>query len=166
MMIVKNFKEFGKGGDKYRLHPRCKECDLEYGKSQKRKDQKKSVRSTEEYKIKANIRAARFRERNRIRFAISQGMRRSLKHGRSKNGNHWENLVGYTIQELIDHLTKLFKPGMTLENFGEWQIDHIIPVSSFKIESIECENFKKCWELSNLQPLWAVENMSKGDKII
>ena len=36
--IVKNFTEFGKGGDKYRLHPRCKECDREYGKSQKRKE--------------------------------------------------------------------------------------------------------------------------------
>lgn len=164
--IVKNFIEFGKGSDKYRLHARCKECDREYGKSQKRKDQKKSTRSTENYKIKANIRATRFREINRIRFAISQGMRRSLKNGRSKNGNHWENLVGYTIQELIDHLTKLFKPGMNIENFGEWHIDHIIPVSSFEIESIECDNFKKCWELSNLQPLWAVENMSKGDKII
>jgi hypothetical protein len=55
---------------------------------------------------------------------------------------------------------------MTWKNYGKWHIDHIRPISSFKITGIDCEDFKKCWSLSNLQPLWAFDNLSKGTKLI
>lgn len=45
------------------------------------------------------------------------------------------------------------------------QIDHILPIASFNIVSAECEDFKKCWNISNLRPLCALENIQKGSKI-
>ena len=71
-------------------------------------------------------------------------------------------LLGYTIEELMIHLENKFINGMTWDNYGEWHVDHIVPMSSFDFESTECENFKKCWSLENLQPLWAEDNLSKG----
>jgi hypothetical protein len=71
-------------------------------------------------------------------------------------------LLGYTIEELMLHLENQFTNGMTWDNYGEWHVDHIVPMSSFSFETIECENFKKCWSLKNLQPLWAEDNLSKG----
>jgi hypothetical protein len=54
---------------------------------------------------------------------------------------------------------------MSWENYGEWQIDHIIPLAAFNYETPFDMDFQRAWSLSNLQPLWALENMSKGDKL-
>ena len=64
------------------------------------------------------------------------------------------------------HLEKQFKEGMTWNNYGYygWHIDHIRPVSSFNFNSYDDPEFKECWALSNLQPLWGKENISKKDK--
>jgi hypothetical protein len=67
--------------------------------------------------------------------------------------------LGYTISEFKSHIESQFKDGMTWENHGEWHIDHIRPVSSF-----ESSEYKLINELRNLQPLWAGENLSKGDR--
>ena len=48
---------------------------------------------------------------------------------------------------------------------GEWHIDHIIPKSVFNFTKPEHEDFKRCWALKNLQPLWAEENISKFNKL-
>lgn len=95
---------------------------------------------------------------------MSTGIRKSLKDG-SKAGCHWESLVDYKIVQLKKHLEKLFKLGMTWENYGQWHIDHKIPKSVFNYEKPEHFDFKRCWALSNLQPMWAKENISKHDKI-
>lgn len=94
----------------------------------------------------------------RIRQVMSSSMRRSIK----KNKNSWKTLVPYTLEELKRHISSLFSDGMTWENYGEWHIDHIRPVVSFNITSFECQDFKECWALQNLQPLWGKDNMSKG----
>lgn len=83
----------------------------------------------------------------------------------SKKGRYF-NILGYTIEDLSNHLEKQFKDGMSWSNYGEWHLDHIIPISSFNFKNIEDEEFKKCWSLSNLQPLWGSENLSKSNKII
>lgn len=93
---------------------------------------------------------------------ISYGIWLSL-NGAKKN-RHWEDLVGYTIQDLKIHLEKLFSAGMTWNNYGEWHIDHKIPKSVFIFESADDIGFKKCWDLKNLQPLWALDNIKKGNK--
>jgi hypothetical protein len=97
---------------------------------------------------------------------ISRAVRSSLRNN-SKSGRRWEFLVGYTVDELRNHLSRLFQPGMTWENYGNhgWHIDHIIPVSRFNFETPEDLDFKRCWGLNNLQPLWAKENRMKRDKL-
>lgn len=64
--------------------------------------------------------------------------------------------------ELKQHLEKLFQPGMTWENWSRdgWHIDHIVPLSSFDLT--DREQFLKACHFSNLQPLWAKENLSKA----
>lgn len=100
--------------------------------------------------------------RNRVSHCISTGMTKSLRRG--KDGNHWEKLVGYNLEELMNHLESRFTRGMTWDNYGAWHIDHIIPVSHFDFESFSDEEFRQCWNLCNLQPLWAFDNISKGNR--
>lgn len=49
---------------------------------------------------------------------------------------------------------------------GEWEIDHIIPVAAFDIETVDSHDFKRCWALANLQPLWKHENRAKNAKVM
>lgn len=74
------------------------------------------------------------------------------------------NLLGYSIDDLMVHLESLFTDGMTWDNYGEWHLDHKIPMASFSFNSTEDVGFKACWLLTNLQPLWALDNLTKGTK--
>jgi len=103
----------------------------------------------------------------RLNNSLSFGVLYSLKDKNiSKNRRKWENLVGYTKKELKKHLEKLFKEGMNWSNYGEWHIDHKVPKVFFKYKSTDDVEFKYCWSLNNLQPLWKKENIHKNDKII
>jgi hypothetical protein len=73
-------------------------------------------------------------------------------------------LIDCTIEELWTHLKRKFTEGMTKENYGKWHIDHIIPCASFDLTDPEQQ--EKCFHYTNLRPLWAFDNMSKGAKII
>jgi len=75
-------------------------------------------------------------------------------------------LLGYTLEELMSHLEALFTEGMTWDNYGEWHVDHKIPMSSFNFETTEDREFKLCWCLNNLQPFWGSDNLSKGTKLL
>ena len=75
-------------------------------------------------------------------------------------------LLGYTLEELMSHLEKQFTEGMTWDNYGEWHVDHKIPMASFNFETTEDREFKLCWCLDNLQPLWGSDNLSKGTKLL
>ena len=76
------------------------------------------------------------------------------------------DLLPYSLEELILHLESQFKGGMTWDNYGEWHVDHIKPMTSFNIQSPEDKSFQECWSLNNLQPLWGVENLSKGSRYL
>jgi hypothetical protein len=71
-------------------------------------------------------------------------------------------LVGCTPQELKIYLEQKFTNGMSWDNQGEWHIDHKIPLASAKTEE---ELYKLC-HFTNLQPMWATENIKKGSKIL
>jgi hypothetical protein len=73
-------------------------------------------------------------------------------------------LVGCTLVALKEHLEKQFKEGMSWENYGKWEIDHIRPIASYDLTSIEQQ--KECFHYTNLQPLWAIDNRKKGCKIL
>ena len=85
--------------------------------------------------------------------------------GKKRSYEIYERL-GWNINDLINHLTGLFTDGMTWDNYGDWHIDHMIPRSLIPYTSLEDPNFYLCWNLSNLQPLWAKDNMRKGNKLI
>jgi hypothetical protein len=99
----------------------------------------------------------------RLRKNVSRMIHSLLVSG--KNRKSAEELLGYTIHQLKLHLKKQFKAGMTWENYGEWHIDHKIPISAFNISSAKDIDFKRCWALGNLQPLWKHENLVKSGKI-
>lgn len=98
-----------------------------------------------------------------VNHRMSHGIRLSLKG--KKAGRQWESLVDYTLADLVSHLERQFSDGMSWENMGKWHIDHRIPKSSFKYETPECPGFKAAWALSNLQPLWALDNFKKHAKM-
>jgi len=101
--------------------------------------------------------------KGRLRHNISNLIWLSLRG--NKGNRHWEELVGYTIDQLKQHLEKQFIQGMSWENYGKWHIDHRIPVAVFNFEKPEDIDFKRCWKLRNLRPLWALENSRKQDKL-
>lgn len=90
--------------------------------------------------------------RNRIRMAMKRG---------TKSGSAVRDL-GCTVPELKVHLENKFLPDMTWENHGDWHIDHIKPLAKFDLTNLD--QFKEACHYTNLQPLWAVDNISKSDK--
>lgn len=117
---------------------------------------------TDEYR--AWRRAQRRRERTspakRLNHRMSRGIWQSLK--KAKGGRSWQELAGYTLDALRAHLESRFLPGMSWENFGEWHVDHVRPLASFSFVSPADSDFRAAWALSNLQPLWALDNIRKG----
>ena len=100
----------------------------------------------------------------RLNRSMSGGMCMSLKQ--NKKGRHWESLINYTLKDLIEYLESLFKDGMSWDNYGKWHVDHIIPKSVWKFKNSEDSEFKQCWALANLQPLWARDNLIKHVKVV
>lgn len=106
------------------------------------------------------------RLRNDPNYRLLSNLRKrvynSVKHG--FKSAHTMELVGCSIDEVKSHLESQFKEGMSWDNYGKWHIDHIRPCASFDLTK-EAEQ-RACFHYSNLQPLWAVENLSKGDKYV
>lgn len=116
----------------------------------------------------------------KLRETVSIIINRSLKKQNStKNNNSIIQFLPYTIQELKDHLQSQFEPWMSWNNWGTydskmwddhntltwfWNIDHIIPQSKLPYTSMEDDNFKKCWSLSNLRPYSAKQNIIDGNR--
>lgn len=112
-------------------------------------------------KVNATHRA--YRAKHAEKFAFIESFRSCVKRLKNvKNGDYKVKCLGYSRNEFFAHMEALFKPGMSWENHGQWHIDHVKPVIAF----IREENFdlKQVHALSNLQPLWASENMRKGAK--
>lgn len=101
----------------------------------------------------------------RLHSNVSRAIRASIK---DKLRRPWESLVGYTLDDLIFHLERQFLPGMSWKNHGKgkgkWHIDHIIPRALHSYESADDADFKACWALTNLRPLWSEQNISKHAK--
>lgn len=102
------------------------------------------------------------RKRKDPSYRISKNISKALWHWMKggKAFRHWEDIVGYTVKDLIEHLEKKFRDGMTWENYGPfWHVDHIKPLSL-------CDSLEEAWALSNLQPLLKEENLSKNNRFI
>lgn len=103
-----------------------------------------------------------FKFTHNARSVITGAFRRN-GNKKFKKQTRTETLLGCTIPELRDHLEKQFQPGMTWENHGlyGWHVDHIMPIASAKTQ----EEIERLCHYTNLQPLWAVDNIRKRDKI-
>jgi len=103
------------------------------------------------YKTDIQFKLAKI-QRNRLHWALKDDY---------KSGSAVQDL-GCSIEKLKLHLEKQFQPGMAWENQGQWHIDHIIPLSKFDLTD-RGQLLKAC-HFTNLQPLWAKNNLSKGGK--
>jgi len=103
-----------------------------------------------------------YRERieNRIKANLRSRLSRAVKR-QLKGGSAVKDL-GCSIGELRSHLEDKFTEGMSWDNYGKWHIDHIKPLDIFDLTN--SEDLKVACHYSNLQPLWATDNLSKGAK--
>jgi glycosyltransferase involved in cell wall biosynthesis len=82
-----------------------------------------------------------------------------------RNKLYKEDVIGYNIKELREHLEKQFDENMSWDNYCKyWWVDHIKPISLFNYKKPEDKEFKECWSLKNLQPMEKIENIKKRDK--
>lgn len=147
----------------------CKNCRLIKSKikasdpeAKKRKaEYRKQTRShIREYKRLWEQNRAKTHPEFRIKVALRNRLRQCVKYG--FKADHTLNLLGCSFEYFIAYLESKFQDGMTLENYGKWHIDHIRPCSSFDLTNAEEQ--KKCFHYKNLQPLWAKDNLVKGDR--
>ena len=158
----------------------CRAC-----RRQRQKENR--ARNIEHYRANEIIRAARIsmdsvrrenanrkrRERwritmtpkRRIRARIGSQIYFALKtRSASKERKKTFDILGYSLNDLMAHIERQFHSGMSWDNMGEWHLDHITPLSSFKFTCIDDE-FRAAWALTNLRPLWSLDNIKKGAKI-
>jgi hypothetical protein len=172
--IDKDIREFPKRNNKPR-NP-CRLCANEKSKLAKRKRRsdfkeeenlkRKIYISNNQVKIKntKNIyRKTRYKED--IEYNIEHRFRSRLnKLTRNLNSKQEKSItyLGCTKLEFKIYIENQFSQGMSWENRNEWHLDHIIPCSKFNLSKEE--DLKKCFHYSNLQPLWAKDNLIKRDK--
>lgn len=118
------------------------------------------------HKVNRNRRQKKRRKEDinfRLRYCLANRVRMALK--RNQKSAKTLELLGCTIEFLRGHLENQFIPGMTWENYGTaWQVDHILPCAEFHLQ--HSEEQEVCFHWTNLQPLFATDNLSKSDRII
>lgn len=158
--------------DRGQPYRQCRDCMAARKWATKNPERQRALSKAWESENKDRIRAiwremaARKRERNpahRINARISNQIYAVLRAGKNRRGTF--SLVGYTADVLRAHLERQFLPGMGWHNLPEWHVDHIVPLSSFKITGPDDPGLKRAWALSNLRPLWATDNLRKGAKL-
>lgn len=164
--LTKQWRQ-GPGKERHQYHhDKYHENNPEYDLNHKRKYlrdpenlEQKRVRERiyHKHKMKYDI---NYRLRKALRNRISSTV---IKRGYTKS-QRTIKLIGCTIEFLKEHLQRQFQSGMNWNNYGQWHIDHIKPCNSFNLE--DPTEQQKCFNYNNLQPLWAVDNYKKHDKII
>lgn len=175
---------YKKKGCLYGVNSYCKKCHLKIKQELRKKNPEEYRRQTKKYyeltKEEQSIKKKNWIKNNRekynsywtnrkkedVIFKLLMGMRSRLssylkKENITKKNKTFE-IVGCTPDELKIYLEERFTDGMCWDNRGKWHIDHIIPLSSAKTED---ELYNLC-HYTNLQPLWAVDNLKKGNRIL
>lgn len=169
---TKNLREFGK--DKQRKDGRriyCKQCTKLFWADKKEKFNAAKMQkyyTDSEHRRKVLDRNHAYTKTRCAKdpgFKIRKNLNRRLHHalkGVAKSVSTLE-LIGCSVENLRNHLQSLFQEGMTWQNYGMWQIDHIRPCASFDLSKLEHQ--KACFNFQNLQPLWAKDNLFKSNKL-
>ena len=101
----------------------------------------------------------------RLRILLRNRIKKAVRAKGTKRCASTEQLIGCTVEQLRVYLERLFSPGMTWDNYGPdgWHVDHIKPCARFDLTKPEQQ--RECFHYSNLQPLWKLDNLSKGDRL-
>jgi len=161
-------------GERWLSNTACVECSrvrrfrhpIYAAKKQKPEERKKSKAYYSSRKRKnARNHYLRTVRRKNLYHRLYRGQLHRIKLALFKNKKSLPTtkLLGCTIEHLRWHLEKQFIPGMTWKNHGQWHIDHIKPCASFDLTKSAQQ--RKCFHYTNLQPLWALDNIRKGAKI-
>jgi len=144
----------------YRNDPENKEVIKEYLEKYRKEHPEINKEWRNNNKEKLAELQKNYRENNPHIIAWRSVLHSTLRRlGTTKEG-HTIDILGYSALELHDHLQSLFRPGMSWDNHGEWDIDHMRPVTKFSPDT----PIKEVCSLENLQPLWKEENLSKGNR--
>ena len=169
----KSWGQFKKHLKRWHLPVICKHCGNEYIKSQSDYIGRGNTHCCSK-KCRINITSKR-RKANHERwkktkpsFIVNRRMKPYLSHALkkqkiSKTSKTYE-ILGYGSEELVEHLESQFVKGMNWEDSHLWHIDHIIPLNAFNYDSVDHPEFKVCWSLGNLRPMWAGLNIRKSNK--
>ena len=139
-----------------------KEHRKQYMKEYREKNIEKIRKTKRDYERNRKATDPLYKLISNFRTAIYQ----VLKESNVDKNEHYFDILPYSQGELIQHLENQFTDDLTWDNYGEWHVDHITPISSFNIREMGDEEFIKCWSLENLQPLWGDENIRKSNSIL
>ena len=147
--IAENYKSTERYKELHRL--RCQKYEnTEKFKIRRKQYEQNRYKNNNKYRLISNLRC-------RLYSALTRNKtNKIIKHLNTIN------LLGCSVEELWIHLESKFTEGMTKENYGQWHVDHIIPCDSFDLFDVEQQ--KICFHYTNLQPLWAKDNLIKGNK--
>lgn len=138
----------------------CKPCYNEYRRAWRKVNPDKCKardRHSAAYDKRRRAADPIFRLRKLLRERLNKALRNNQKTGSAIK------LLGCTVTEFMNHLQSKFKVGMTWDNRSVWHIDHIKPISSFDLSNPE--ELKIACHYTNMQPLWAAENLAKSNKV-
>lgn len=139
---------------KYREKPETKAYMKKYLKDYNEKN-KERIRAMQKARLKEDT---LYRFKTQVRKLLCQSF---VRRNYCKN-TKGEEILGCSMDFFVEYIKSKFTEGMTLENYGEWHIDHVIPLAT--AQSIE--DVKRLCHYTNLQPLWAIDNLKKGAKIV
>jgi hypothetical protein len=148
-----------------KYHLKNKEHIKGYKKKYNKEYRLKNKESAREYRIKNRAKFSAYvkrRHNTEPNFKLVRNLRRRILEavkGTAKSARTME-LIGCTVDELWVHLESKFTDGMTRENHGTWHVDHIKACAKFDLTDPVQQ--RECFNYTNLQPLWAHENLSKG----
>lgn len=135
-----------------------------YYKNRKKSEQRH--RENPEIKRKVWREYSKYKSNTDILFRLRKNLRtrlyQSLTDSRYSKNKKTMCYVGCSLVYLKSHLESLFTVGMNWNNYGKWHIDHIMPMSKFDLT--KDEEIFKAMHYTNLQPLWAIENLKKGNR--
>jgi hypothetical protein len=145
----------------FRNRNQCKSCEnkLRYKRNKERKlIDSEYNKMCKEYDVKRKRKKEKENELTGFIQKIRQSVRKSFKRSGYTKKSKTYNILGNDWSTVKKYFELLFQPGMSWNNYGEWEIDHIIPLS--KAEN-EYDVIKLC-HYTNLQPLWKLDNRLKG----
>jgi len=162
--LLAQMREF-RDNNKEKINHRRREQRIENYESYMKVSNEYNKKNRERIRVRSRkYRAKKRRTDPYYRLLSNLRSRISLALRKAKKTDKTIKLIGCTIPELETHLAKQFQPGMSMENYGQWHVDHKIPCAVFDLSDPRQQ--KECFNYTNLQPLWAEDNLKKGSKML